>query len=1120
MRRNPLAFVAAAVLVLAGLAFAQRAAEPRAAAVKTDVQRARNLGKAHFERGELAVARAQFASVIAAGVATAEDYLNLGIAQMRLGEYDRALGSLTTAQHMRPGMIAADYNLGLLYKRELRYPDAEAAFGRVLRADTRDAATWFNLAGVLVSESKLEKAADAYQHVLALGFARAPNFYVASLFRLFSTLNRLRRTEEAQKYLKLNEQYRTKVPDVSLLPEALENGRYGGIVVPTKIRPAAVESIGLVDVTAAAGFRRHAAVPPEDDALARYASSLTVSDHDGDGIPDVWVIVPGGQVRVWRGNAKGSFTDTTARLGIAGAGDAVAAYFADYDNSGRQSLFLVGRGGVTLFRNRGKGGFAREAAGFEPHAGEVATSAVFFDMDNDGALDLLVGIAPEKPATTALSARLYRNNGDGTFADVTRAAGLERPLGAVRQVLFGEFNNDLYPDLLLVRDGQPPLLCLNLGEGKFAAPAEVGGAAMRADVADLDLDGDLDLVLWTAAGPSVLLQRGDARFAAMPDVPRIAAPKPLLAPGVVADLNGDGYPDLLARDAAGAWHFLAGQAGRLEEMPATFPRESPAFTSLVAARLTDPSKAELIGSDAAGDVHVWRNHRLRARAREIALEGEKSNRDGRGGTLEIKAGDLYRRVLVTQSPMRVFVGGRAKVDVVRMTWPTGIVQNALDARPGRKLRLEESERIASSCPLLYAWDGRSYVYVTDVLGASPIGELAPDGSVMSGTPDELVRLPAEVQPQRGRYEFRFTDEMREVDYFDRVRLWVVDHEADTAIYADEKYPGAAELGLYAVRGRRAPLDARDDAGADVLPRLQRRDSVYVGGFTRSRIPGLANLHTLTLDLGAGTEQRAVLWLSGWVFWPDSNSSRALSSQPTQMIGPYVQVRDASGAWVTVIAEMGVPSGTDRAMRVDLTGKFLSADRHVRIVTNLCVYWDEIFWTADETPVRDWAELAPVSALLRYRGFSTPVIDADRTRPERFDHAKLDTAAPWDPVAGTYTRYGSVLPLVGAADDQSVVMAPGDELRVEFDAAALSAMPAGRKRTLFLHLSGWAKDNEPNTRAGRSSGPLPLRRMASYPYAPHEYPPTPEFERYVQEYQTRPGYRLIPPLATRPDSAAR
>ena len=108
----------------------------------------------------------------------------------------------------------------------------------------------------------------------------------------------------------------------------------------------------------------------------------------------------------------------------------------------------------------------------------------------------------------------------------------------------------------------------------------------------------------------------------------------------------------------------------------------------------------------------------------------------------------------------------------------------------------------------------------------------------------------------------------------------------------------------------------DDRGHDVLPLLLKQDGQYPAGFARHRILGLAELHSLTLDLGdLPSSAHVSLWLNGWVFWTDSNGSRALmSNKQLEMISPYLQVRNAQGEWETVIPDMGLPSGTRRTMR--------------------------------------------------------------------------------------------------------------------------------------------------------------------------------------------------------------
>ncbi len=138
----------------------------------------------------------------------------------------------------------------------------------------------------------------------------------------------------------------------------------------------------------------------------------------------------------------------------------------------------------------------------------------------------------------------------------------------------------------------------------------------------------------------------------------------------------------------------------------------------------------------------------------------------------------------------------------------------------------------------------------------------------------------------------------------------------------------------------------------MLPALLHRDRKYPDGFARN-LDGVAELHTLDLDFGsAAKSNRAVLILNGWVDWADGSTFLgAAQERPGGLVFPYLQVKDAQGKWKTVVEDMGIPSGKPKTMSVDLTGKFLSASREVRIVTNICVYWDEVFSIGRERRAR-------------------------------------------------------------------------------------------------------------------------------------------------------------------------
>jgi hypothetical protein len=967
---------------------------------------------------------------------------------------------------------------------------------------------------------------------------------------------------------------------------ALEAGRYGAIMVPAAAplssAPSA-EKPAFADITARLGLRLprsraaieraeeiHASAYSPDlvrrKLLPLFPPSIAMGDYDGDGHPDLYVVVPGGENHLLHNNGKGGFTDVTEKAGVGGDGRGLSAVFADYNNSGHPSLFVAGLSGLKLYRNRGDGTFVDETgpAHLAGDPGELDTQVIAFDCDNDGFLDLVVTaytkLSPP-PAKTSFRfpadfaparSHLYRNNTDGTFSDITAAAGLASARGRMRGALFADFNDDGYADLVFLREDGSPLLYLNQGEDHFidataqAGPGLTRLAAVDAQVADLNHDGEFDLVLWSPQGYSVLLGRGNGQFRALdlpPPLPLSGAP--FAALGTVADLNGDGFDDLLASDASGHLHAVLNRAGQFREVidvgsvasgPAASRREL-APLSLTPASLSNPGKLDLLAAYGDGELRVFEKQGPPARWAEVTLDGSKSNKQGVGSVVEFKSGDFYEKMLATGGPVRVFTGDLAKLDVVRVTWPNLIVQNSIGVATDRNVEVRESERLASSCPFLYVWNGHRYVFLTDIMGVAPLGELAPDGSRVRPNPDQLVRLGAGPRVRNGELSFEITDEMRETDYFDQLRLLAVDHRVNDAIYANEIYtstPTPPEL--YAVGRERAPLSALDGRGHDVLPLVRRVDGRYPSGFRRDRILGLAETHTLTLDLGPfPASAHPALWLTGWVFWTDSNASRALTTnQRLSMVSPYLQVRDTHGGWVTAISDMGLPSGTERTFRVDLAGKFRSPDHQVRIVTNLCVYWDRIFFTTDDVrlpvalgsfgneessfnPARQPVpfrilELPLAAADLHYRGFSAPNTDPRHLKPDSFDYTHRLASAPWNPFTGQYTRYGPVAELVAGADNRLVVMATGDEMTVSFDAARLPALPSGWRRDFFLYARGYAKDGEPNTADFRTSEPLPFYEMPNYPYPASQYPDSAAIRQYIHSYETRPGHDLIPQLA--------
>ncbi|MEO5567822.1 MAG: hypothetical protein ABIR92_04990, partial [Gemmatimonadaceae bacterium] len=146
---------------------------------------------------------------------------------------------------------------------------------------------------------------------------------------------------------------------------------------------------------------------------------------------------------------------------------------------------------------------------------------------------------------------------------------------------------------------------------------------------------------------------------------------------------------------------------------------------------------------------------------------------------------------------------------------------------------------------------------------------------------------------------------------------------------------------------------------------------------------------------------------------------------------------------------------------------------------------------------------PESADLHFRGFSRTYRKGGRYGPWWFDYDSVARESPWRPIGGPFTRFGDVTSLLTNPDDMYVIMAPGDEMTLAFDAGSAPALPAGWTRDFLLYTDGWIKDSDLNTAFGTTVEPLPFHAIRQYPYAPGEsYPLDAAHQRYRKEYNTR------------------
>ena len=897
------------------------------------------------------------------------------------------------------------------------------------------------------------------------------------------------------------------------------------MAVPTEDARAVAAEIRFTDVTAGSGLESVEALP---DSLVKGGSlergvALAASDYDDDESEDLFV-----SGHLFRG-ALGRFIETTASAGIVLRDRPTAAAFGDYDNDGRVDLYVATRGRGALFRNAGGGRFRDVASSAGLADTGPAARALFVDFDHDGDLDLLLAT----PAGT----RAYRNNLDGTFREMAAQMGISG--GGSRDVAFGDFDGDGHTDLVIVGDDGRLRLLRNLSQGRFedaTAASGLGGVSRAGAVAvgDYDNDGFLDLFVTSLDGggePALYHNRGDGTFE--PDARAGELRRKLRGvAGLDAaffDFDNDGFLDLVVvgkppavpAGGRGVFLFRNDAKGRFEDFSTSLPDSLRAGRAVAVADIDQDGDLDLIVVGWDGRPRLLRNDggnvNQYVKVRLVGLrEGSgKNNTFGLGATLELRARDLYQLRQVTDRVTHFGLGRRLKADVLRVRWPNGVSQTVY--YPGTEEDVLEQQILKGSCPFLYAWDGHGFSFVTDVMWRSalgmPLGIMAGGSDITSAPPHasrEYMRVPgAALVPRDGRYVLQITEELWETGYLDQVKLLVVDHPDSEDVYVNEGFvppaPGLAALRLYSVTRPRLPVAATDEQGTDWLAALRARDDRYVAPLTLTRYQGIATLHDLILDFGDLSGLDSVhLFLAGWIFPTDASINLALAQRgQAGVIFPYLEVKDPQGRWRKV-ADVGFPSGKSKTVVVDLTGKFLSADHRVRLRTNMEIYWDQAFVAGGRAgSAAVITTLDPAAADVHYRGFSRLSRKGGRYGPEWPAYGDVSRESPWEPIVGAYTRYGDVLPLVRAPDDMYVIIAPGDEATLTFDANAAPPLAPGWTRDFLLYTDAWLKDSDRNTAAGNRVTPLPFHGMSRYPYGADEaYPKDAAHQRYLEAYNTR------------------
>tara|TARA_B100000959_G_scaffold280671_1_gene342928 strand:- start:4767 stop:8354 length:3588 start_codon:yes stop_codon:yes gene_type:complete len=844
-------------------------------------------------------------------------------------------------------------------------------------------------------------------------------------------------------------------------------------------------------------------------------SILTIGDVDGDNDQDIFVSQWNSSENMTRRfiliNQNGSFVEKTNDFTVKYKGRDESAILGDYDNDGYLDLFVVNEFSNSLYQNMGEGKFIDITNGSGLGNDNGATIALFADLDLEGDLDIFL--------CTQGKNRLFRNNLDGSFSEIADESGLGDKEDNTSNVIFGDFDDDGDPDLFIINKTESNRYFDNLRGGVFRDLTDQVGLHSESEsgtavAGDYNNDGYLDLFIGDkkTGNHSLLINNGSGSFIddnksekAFKNIETISA-----TDAIFFDADNDGYLDLLI-----AGHSVEHQKG--SGLNLYYNNGSGSFllaNSLLPEEIGDVNQAETFDADNDGDLDIIYvtpngeikllrnnggnvNNFLVVRLVGLRTGSTKNNYFGIGSKLEVKVGDLYQ-MRVMYEPLAYFgIGRQDSADVLRVVWNNGVPQNHLKPAGSyitltRSQTIVEEQILKGSCPWLFTWNGEKFVFSKDVLWASAIG-MPIDGTgknkiyASPKSASEYFKISSNsLKERKEKYQLRFSTQLWETAYLDKIQLYAVDHPENIEIFVDESFPPkpSQTLDIIKVQKKHIPLSAMDEKGNNLIKKILYTDDDYISDFNSENFQGITEIHDLVLELGDLSGKDSIyLFLYGWVFPTDASINvNMFQTERINSLPPQLQVIDQNGQWKTVIQNIGFPKGKNKMVIVNLSDLFESNDYKVRIRTNMQIYWDEIFYVTDffNDSIQVTA-LNPGSANLNYKGFSK-LMKKTQYSPSIPLYKTISTTPKWRDLVGNYTRYGDVASLLKNSDNQYVIMNAGDEIILEFDVPKNSVLPKGWTRDFIFYNDGWLKDGDLNTAHGQTVKPLPYHGMKSYPYS--------------------------------------
>jgi Tfp pilus assembly protein PilF len=1091
-----------AIGVALGFAVLRHRPESPSAAPTAEFVAVMNRGNGLLENGDATAAIAAYAQALRLSPESVDVRLNLAIAHLRANQPVDAETFCRQALALDPNNAAAHYLLGCALLRDNQPGPAAEAFQQSWKIEPGVPALDFQMG---LAQQQLGHTADAIR--LFEGVVQAQPDHPSAHFQLSQLYRRTGRAEDAARALAEHQRVMGRSSGAPIAATDLERCQHTQPLAPFLLaqpdRPGI--AVRFADDTATV-----LGAP-----AAEFRGPLAVIDHARDGRASLFAQARAGGFSLLD-NRDGRLAPLGRPVRVPATSGYRTALAGDLDNDGLDDVVVLGEQDSRVFKlyEQGRMRDATRAVGLE---GLKASGGLLADLDFTGNLDLLT----VQPDGSGLG--LHRNLGNFFFDTAWNDSGLPRPFPGATQVSTIDWDNEGLPGVFVARAAAPPAFFAKKRAAAFTASPATDGwpAASIMEVGDIDNDLRPEAILATPNALEIIDRERNGT--AIVPLNGFAVSGLLLA-----DYDNDGWLDLLAWGTGGVrvWRN-GGHAGFAERTAELGLGATAAVDGVVAADFDDDGDSDLVTSSDAG-LRFWRNDGGNQNCQfKLRLAGNRSNTSALGVRVEVLAGDWRTSRTVRGSPLEIGVGRHEQLDALRVRW-FDLSTAQVDVPVGRTVHTVAEPTLPSgSCPYLYAWDGTRFAFVTDMLGAAPLGLPMNERMFVFADPDEYLALgnTTSFPPRDGAYELRLTEELREVLYLDEARLVAIDHPAGTVVHPTSKMlpgPPFPKHELRTLLPLAAPRQAVRSDGLDVTAEIAAVDARMVAPVQvrRAQVRGLAEPYAVTIDFGPlPVERPLVLALTGWIRFGGGMANISGSLDPTLPFPfPALEAELADGTWQKVDVVVGTPAGKTKTILVDLAGKLPAGARRLRLSTAFEIYWDAAQLCEPATGATSLEHVLTADRSdLRWRGYSRYAAHP-ASQPLTPIYDDVSPIPPWDRTpGGWFTRYGPVDELIAARDDRLALLAAGDELALSFDAARLPPLAPGMERHFFLWISGWDKDADFHVATGWQVDPLPFHGMDDQAYG-REPRPARLDDRWIQEYNTRWVAPVVPHPAGPPRAA--